>query len=71
MGNTNFKIYFSKSSMLPCVDFQGKLFKAKNLQVDVPTTGQWQPKNESPSWVLTGNAKDVIYDEDKDLIVIV
>lgn len=66
----NFKVYFSKSSRLPCVEWNEKLIKARNLEVDVPTKGQWEPHGQSPSWVIVGEANIVIHDPNTDTISI-
>lgn len=54
-----FKIYFSKTSHLPCVECGESVLKAEDLEVNVPVIGQWFP-NESPSWALVGEADEVI-----------
>lgn len=64
-----FKIYFSKSSHLPCVDCDGKLYKAENLEVNVPVKGQWQPVEESPSWVLVGEANNMDVSQKGSIII--
>lgn len=66
----NFKIYFSKSSHCPCVDYDGKILKAMNLEVNVSTKGEWQPVGESPSWTIVGQANEIVYDEERDTIMI-
>jgi hypothetical protein len=58
------KIYFSKSSHLPCVEYGDSVLKAEDLEVNVPVIGQWFP-NESPSWALVGEADEIILNNGK------
>lgn len=56
------KVYFSKTSHLPCVEFNDKIFKAGGFTIDPKTVksikGQWFI-NESPGWAIMVDCTNV------------
>lgn len=53
------KVYFSKSSNIPCTEVDNSVLKADDIRYSINL--QWKRfDGESPSWALVGEADEVI-----------
>ncbi len=68
----NFKIYYSKSSNLPCVEIVDDesliILKADIIECNVATFGLFSSEQESTLWTMAGLANSIIQENNKIII---
>lgn len=65
----NFRIYYSKESQLPCVEFMDKetvvMLKAEVVECNVPTFGIYMYDNGIRRWYMAGKADSILQENNK------
>lgn len=60
-----FKVYYSKTSALPCVEVGDSVLKGEVFECHVPIKGKWF-RGESPSWALVGKANKITHETNQE-----